>query len=203
MKNLTINTATQVKTFLPIFTGFYGSLWEDYLTSDGEAEHYNLPDDFDFYKYVDYNKYFNHLSSQFCNIVEKELTGFVHSIEFEELISPKYYNFTNDSINCTIKPNTLAIRNYIFNNQEQFKQFLKDNYTSRDGFSSFHSNNFDDWVILTDNFTDLNHDTHHLGALLNFIAQNEDITEECLIYGVIDTHISEFYTEEFYKLLNK
>jgi hypothetical protein len=202
MENLTVNTTAQIKTFLPIFNGFYGSIWEDYLTSDGEAEHYKLDDDFDFYQYVDYNKYFNHLSNQFCNIVENELKEFVHSIEFEELVSPKYYNFTNDSINCTIKPNTLAIRNYIFNNLEQFRKFLKDNYTSCDGFSSFHSNNFDEWITLTDNFTVLNHDKHHLGALLNFIAQNEGITEECLIYGVTDTHISEFYTEEFYKLVD-
>jgi len=202
MTNLITSTKTKVKTFLPIFKGFYGSIWEDYLTSDGEAEHYKLDDNFDFYQYVDYNKYFNHLSKQFCNIVENELKEFVYSIEFEELVSPKYYNFSNDSINCTIKPNILEIRNYIFSNSERFREYLKDNYTSCDGFSSFHSNNFDEWVILTDNFRDLNHDKHHLGAILNFIAQNEGITEECLYYGVIDTHISEFYTEEFYKLVN-
>jgi hypothetical protein len=202
MENLTVNTAAKVKTFLPIFNGFYGSIWEDYLTSDGEAEHYKLDDDFDFYQYVDYNKYFNHLSKQFCNIVENELKEFVYSIEFEELVSPKFYNFSNDSINCTIKPNTLEIRNYIFSNLERFREYLKDNYTSRDGFNSFHSNDFDEWIILTDNFRDLSHDTYHLGAILNFIAQNEGITEGCLEYGAIDTHISEFYTDEFYKLVD-
>lgn len=201
MKNL-INTQTEIKTFLPVFNGFYGSIWEDYLTSDGEAEHYKLDENFDFLSYVDYNKYFNNLSNQFCNILESELKEFIHSIKFEELISPKFYNYTNDSINCIINPNTEKIKEYIFNNKEQFSKFLKEKYTSRDGFYSSHSNNFEEWAELTNNFEDLNSNSHYLGSILNFIAENEGITEECLIYGVIDIHISEFYTDEFYKLVN-
>lgn len=201
MENLTVNTATEIKTFLPVFNGFYNSFWEDYLNSDGEAEHYNLPDDFDFYQYVDYNKYFNHLSKQFCNILENELKEFVNSIEFEELISPKYYNFTNDSINCIIKPNVKVIKEYIYNNKDQYSKYLKVEFTSRSGFISYYSNDFEGWEELTDNFT--NYDNKFcLGSVLNFIAQNEGITEDCLIYGVIDTHISEFYTDDFYKLVD-
>jgi len=201
MKNITA-TQTEIKTFLPLFNGFYGSIWEDYLTSDGEAEHYKLDENFDFFAYIDYNKYFNELSNQFCNIVESELKEFINSIKFEELISPKFYNFSNDSINCVIDPNTEKIKEYIFNNKEQFCKFLKEQYTSCDGFNSSHSNNFEDWAELTNNFEDLNSNGHHLGAILNFIAENEGITEECLIYGVIDIHISQFYTAEFYKLVN-
>lgn len=189
----------EIKTFLPVFNGFYGSYWEDYLTSEGEAEHYNFKPDFDFEQYIDYKKYFNELSRQFCHILSNELKEFVYNIEFEELRSPKEYNFTNDSINCTIKPNVSAIKSYILANKSKYAEYLKSKFTSCSGFISFYPNNFKGWVELTKNFTDFEN-PFYLGSVLDFIAENEGINEDVFIDGVIDIHISEFYNEEFNKL---
>ena len=109
---------TEIKTYLPIFKGFYGSVWEDYLTADGEAEHYNLPEEFDFFNYLDYNKYHEELVKQFCQIAENHLYQFVEKIIFEKLVSPKYYNFsmirknilTRHANNCQLK----IVRNTVF-----------------------------------------------------------------------------------------
>jgi hypothetical protein len=193
---------TEIKTYLPIFKGFYGSVWEDYLTADGEAEHYNLPEEFDFFNYLDYDKYHEELVRQFCQIAENHLYQFVEKIIFEKLVSPKYYNFSNDSIDCIIIPKLEAIKNYIYSNKEEYGKYLKDNYTSRDGFISYHANDFENWEALTEDFTDLT-GSHTLGSILNFIAQNEDITEEIFYYDVEDVHIGNFYTDEFYEIIKQ
>ena len=193
---------TEIKTYLPIFNGFYGSVWEDYLTADGEAEHYNLPEDFDFFNYVDYDKYHEELVKQFCQIAENHLYQFVDKIIFEKLISPKYYNFHNDSIDCTIIPKLDAIKSYIYSNKEAYGKYLKDNYSSRDGFISFHSSKFEDWEALTEDFTDLTQ-SHTLGSILSFIAQNEDTTEEIFYHDIEDIHIGNFYTDEFYEIIKQ
>jgi len=180
-----------IKSYLPIFTGFYESIFEPY--EDSEIEHINeirldknlKPinyDDCDF----DYNDYYNRISIQLCEIVENELSDFINDIKFIKLDSPKYYNYTNDSITCIINPNKKSILNYIKNNFELWSKYLKDNYTSYDGFISSYSNNpkSNDW-----NEYNIINGFHQLGSVLNFIAINEDITEIDLSYSIIDNYI--------------
>ena len=188
------------KTYLPIFTGFYGSPFEPDETNEIEyineiRQDKNLKP----INYEDcifnYDKYYLELSEMLTDEIESQLKEFVYSIEFEKLKSPKFYNFENDSIHCKIKPNKKAILNYIKNNFDLWAKYLKENYSSCSGFISHYSNNPNskDW-----NNYNLINGTHQLGSVLNFIAMNEDITE-CDIYDWVLGNIS-LECENFDKL---
>ena len=208
----------KIPTFLPIFNGFYGSYWEDnnieseseYLETEGiyitkflsyklkNTEDSKLLSDFlnDNFNWKDY---YNELSKAFCDVVANEIE-FINNIEFEQLISPRYYNFTNDSINCIIDINLGAFREWIFNNTDFIDKQLKERYTSCDGFISHYPNNFEDWQLDTNNFTKL--EGHYLGALLNIYAEYEEI-EEDILYEYSDIWPSEFYEYKTENLLNE
>jgi hypothetical protein len=186
-----MNTQT-VKTFLPAFPGFYNSL----IDGDYEIENYlqdeNLEyDQIDF----DFNKYKNHVAYYSCDFMEKELSDFgVISILFENVYSPKYYNFETDSVNCEITINPVKINEYIYSNYHEFVDYLHNRYKSCSGFISSYSHYAADWITATDNFlnfTDCNE--HYLGAILNFICENEGIGSENLYsYIYENTYIGEF-----------
>ena len=77
---------------------------------------------------------------------------YVEEIEIEKVCSPKFYNFSNDSINVKVTfsaENIRNIKNFIQENQEAWKKYLKETYTSYDGFISHHSNNSesDEWIV--------------------------------------------------------
>lgn len=194
-----------IETYLPVFTGFYGSYWSepDFL---GEAEHFNLPEDFDFSAFMEWDKYYEALSKYFCNCVESEMSDFIERIDFQALQSPKEYNFTNDSINCIIRPKKQAIKNYIFANEAEFRIYLEERLKSRSGFTSFYSYDFADWQEMTNNFTvfDKSKDAKgfNLGFILEFIAQNEDL-EEMNVFENANNNVfvTEYLNQEFDDLL--
>ena len=168
----------KIKTYLPIFTGFYESIFEpnedseiDYineLRTENNKSEINY-DHIDF----DYNKYYLELSEDLCDKVWSELDNFIYKIEFLELKSPKFYNYSNDYIECIITPKKQAILSYIKQNYNNWRKYLKDNYTSYDGFISHYDNNpnSEDWNL------DSLFKQHQLCSVLNFIAENENITE--------------------------
>ena len=193
------NTIVSVETFLPIFNGFYGSVWESVIDGDveNEIDYYNNEcgknveyDDLE----IDYTTMYADLSQSINDVVENVLKdlNMVSAIKYEKLVSPKYYNFSNDSINTTIEfsqDNINTIKEYIKENYEQWSDFLKEKFTSRSGFISHYSNypENDEWQL--DNI--FNEQSNNIGFVLEFIAQNEEITEIELYYDV------EFYVGEY------
>jgi len=172
------------KTWMPVFQGFYGTLLEfDYYRLEDFDDVDNLN--------IDYKQYENDISELACNFIESEC-NFIKSVKFEKLISPKFYNFSNDSINCEITLDVNKLSDYINDNLEAFKDYLKDNYTSYDGFSSSYSNDVNKWRYDTDNFIEFN-DGHKLGALLQFyfINEFEDINMSMYEYCKCDHDIHE------------
>jgi hypothetical protein len=181
----------KAKTFLPLFTGFYGSTFED-VNFDGESEYYSIPDDKELWEYVDWQKYYIAIAKKICNAVENLLSDWVSNIEFEELISPKFYNYSNDSINCEITFDRQKVTDYLIKNYSEFERYLKENYSSRDGFISHYSTEPLDWA-------DYHEDKHKLGAVLQFICENEGFEEPTYFE---DIHISEFYKDEINEFSN-
>lgn len=177
----------RVKTYLPLFSGFYDSHWSE-PCFDGEEEIFNLPKDKEFWEFVDWNKYYNHIAKEMCNEVQYLLSDFVSNIEFECIKSPKYYNFENDSINCEITFDEDKVLEYLNQNFSLFKDYIKLMYTSRDGFISYHSNDAKDWMQ--------DWDEHKVGSILAFICTNEGHEEP---YDINDCHISLFYNQEIYQ----
>lgn len=179
MKTINIQ---KIETFLPIFSGFYETIWQGYtedftynLNNDREEKGLK-PIDYDILE-IDYKGYEVDIVKQLCHIIAKELQDYVEKIEYQELKSPKEYNFYNDSVNVTIIPKVKDIKTFIYNHLADFKEFLKQRYTSYDGFISYYKPDFNKWKEDTRDFEDYSVNTHYLGAILDFIAIKEDITE--------------------------
>jgi hypothetical protein len=179
----------KTKTFLPLFTGFYGSHWDEPCFY-GEEEYYNLPSDKSFDEFVDWDRYHTHIAKEMCSEVHCLLSDYVKGIEFERISSPKYYNFENDAIHCEIDIEEFKIQTYLEDNRDAFADYLKERYTSRDGFISFYSNDVNEWIHAWSS------DEHMVGAVLQFICINEGFEEP---WDLSDCHISLFYTNEIYQ----
>lgn len=189
-----------VYTWLPVFPGFYGTLFDGDSIYENEIEYIeenikseelaacmieNLYISEAGYKL--WEEYKQSTARQCVNILWNNLRNlhYVEEIEIEKVCSPKFYNFSNDSINVKVTfsaENIRNIKNFIQENQEAWEKYLKETYTSCDGFISHHSNNSesDEWVVEA---TAALADEHNAGAILQFICNEHNIDAETLYYG--------------------
>lgn len=200
--------ALKVDTWLPVFSGFYGTIWE----TDGaeEQELYEINSqrkkngkesiEWDAVKWS-YEEYRETVVKGITRRIEKDLKkmGLVSGITFQELRSPREYNFANDSINIEIqitKTNTKKIYAYLNSHIAEFSAYLKDKYTSYDGFFSSYSNNLSAWL----GGDTLGHG-HKLGSVLQFILWNENGKDyEQSIYDDLSGNGAYLYAENFEEL---
>lgn len=187
-----------VATWLPIFTGFYNTIFdgsENFLESmfaDEDEFQEHMPELFEsgvsyeyfcseFWYYADFSRCFNEAAKSICYaITELDSAGIIIDSDFEDLISPKEYNFKTDSINCEIKYNATKLQKYLDENIEAFTKYIKDAYTSRDGFSSWHSNDVNNWLDV------YNYGEHAAGSVLQFVIFNEYENENDAIYDLYE-----------------
>ena len=198
-----MKTLQGIKTWLPIFSGFYNTIWDN----DGSIENeiYSINQDrkqgkidYDNLK-IDHKQYTEDISREVCNQIENVLHDYIEKIEFENLQSPKQYNYINDSIDCTITPKIENIQKFIYENKGKFSLYLKNKYTSCDGFISHYNNDFLSWENDTNNFTTFEN-SHFLGSILQFIAEILNI-QEIDIYYNMEIYISS-YIENYDQCLN-
>lgn len=117
------------------FHGFYES---DYYHSDME---YELDEHYELTKFNDYQK---DLCKEWIDLVKHQLefaTGNVikkiSTLNFE-LDSPREYNFTTDKLIINVEFRLRALEHWCFKDKpEEFNKYLKENYSSYDGFISF------------------------------------------------------------------
>jgi hypothetical protein len=182
---------TTFETFLPLFSGFYSTIWEfredDFLYSEGLKY-----DDIE----VDFKSYEKDVVLYICDFVLSNCP-FIAKVEFEEIISPREYNFRNDSANVKITVNVEQLQEYMHKHAGNLNKYLKARYTSCSGFISSYPNNVFDWIEDTVNFTEL--DGHYLGALLDFYFENEGIDEETAYY-IAELSAYEYITVKHKKL---
>lgn len=165
------------KTFCPLFPGFYNTVFQ-YDREDEDIEYYNEEHgtnlDYDSFEW-NYSEYENRVSKAFVNRLESELKQFLPiKIAFEQIHSPREYNFANDSINVEISLSLDKLIKLIKDRKEQAGEYFTEKYTSRSGFISFHSNNIEDWL---NKAYILENPAHRIGALLDclcYIELNED-----------------------------
>tara|TARA_Y100001937_G_C7014084_1_gene282336 strand:+ start:21 stop:629 length:609 start_codon:yes stop_codon:yes gene_type:complete len=185
----------KIETFLPLFPGFYGTIFEPY--EDSEIEHINdLRNDkgLDDIGYDDcewnYDDYNERVAERCVDFVEWELKEMELKFTYQGIQSPRFYNYSNDSINVEIELKDMdKIIQYLNENEDEFRQHIKERYTSCSGFISHYSNNSDDWIDDLKSEVTL---SHKLGAILEFILINEGVTTmnmyehcigECYIYA--------------------
>ncbi|MEK6880346.1 MAG: hypothetical protein AABY22_12090 [Nanoarchaeota archaeon] len=176
-----------IASFLPVFNGFYGTYFEP------DEEHIiEEPYSYENYSF-DYDSYRKNVAQDCVTAIENKLIDLGLNgikITFENVSSPAYYNYGNDSINVTYKltPQGIkAINTYLKDNKEAYSEYIKERYTSRSGFASFYDNDADVW--LGSYLKDAKQLEHCFGALLEFIFENEKYTH-------VDLH-SEVYDKSY------
>jgi len=178
-----------VKTYLPLFSGFYETSWAfdyDYIDNfiNEDRKELGLVSDADFNDLnIDHSGYEKDIVQMVCDSLPDFLPDYITKIELEELLHPKEYNYYNDSANVTISINTENVKNFIYQHKEKFSEFLKKRYTSYDGFMSHYENDFASWEENTKGFTDFTCDGHRIGSILEFIAMIQDVSE----YDIFET----------------
>jgi len=182
-----------VKTWLPEFPGFYGTIFEpdmsNFIEYHNQEENYKID-----YECINFKNapYEYEIAKQFTSYLESELKQFVYSIYFECVSSPKEYNFETDSIHCTIAPKIQNIKQYLKTNIDEFSQYLKDTYTGCSGFIPFYSNEISEWIDLdTFDIQESIESEHKLGSILDFICINEGITYN-EIYDRIECYVDNY-----------
>lgn len=173
-----------VSTWLPGFTGFYGSLWEDTGSEEADIQDINdqrrakglPPVDPDVVEF-DYKAYFEEVAEDITSTVGNHLrnNGFITDYDFEKLVSPHEYNFKNDSIDVRFKltkTNEEKILAYLQKNMGAFEEYISDRYTSRSGFASHYPGDAESWLI-----GDVLTHEHKLGAVLDFILRHSLLAE--------------------------
>jgi len=171
-----------IESYLPIFQGFYGTIFECDKEEDLIAEDKTYDD----YKWF-YKEYHERVAKSCVPSIQDQLVNFGITIEFQSLYSPREYNFSNDSINVayTLENDSLdKIVEYIQENREEFDTYVKDNCTSYDGFISFYSNDSDVWLNEYVKREDGAMETV-FGHLLEFILKCEEYNADDLYYDVI------------------
>jgi hypothetical protein len=137
----------KIETYCPLFPGFYSTIFEP--NEDNEIEFHNQENNtdlcYDDFKF-DYADYQERVARAFVNSFESEF-GYIMPVEikYQSISSPQYYNFSNDSINIEVELNFNRLMELVNENKDELGHYIRENYTSRDGFNSFHSNNIEDW----------------------------------------------------------
>jgi len=189
------------ETYLPIFSGFYGGYFEideNQIINDiqfdrvenGKNELKEISLD------IDYSKYYQEISIKFCKEIQYVIRKNIDencNIVFEKITSPRYYNYTNDSIYVSIEIDLEKILSLIGENFEQFSQYIKENYTCCSGFISGFTNDAKEWI--EEDFI-RNHSSHCIGTFLDFLLKDVYEVEECNIAGYV---LEDVYENQFCK----
>lgn len=180
------------------FPGFYESIFcnSDEFIDDEEELKWELSDVVDDekldveYEYEDFLKYKKDVSKEYLECYVEKLLDCLPSeitdsenfkfkiIDYEdniEVVSPKYYNYETDSCYCMVETNieTLQrLKNFGLKNEEDVQEYLRNHFTSYDGFHSFISNDIEYWKQL--DIKEYIEETRYLIALLDMIIYLND-----------------------------
>ena len=170
------------------------------ISPENVFDSYNIDDDFEngyseynadqFWDNFDNDKYKAKIQELAADFLTYEIDENFVKIEAGELYSPKYYNFDTDNVELIVEFDKVKILNNVFKDVNAFDSFLKENYSSYDGFCSFTANNFDEWYI---DYKDEKETA--IGALLTYLFKDSDYKESFNMYVFENIGFySDFYT---------
>jgi hypothetical protein len=176
-----------------LFSIIHVGMYDSYLSPESMFDDYQINEDFengdfdmsaeDFWEKFDnemYTKAVRRIADNFLS-GEIEAEGIKMNVEVGELYSPKYYNFATDNVELTVDFDKEQVLKYAEQNKEQFDIYLKENYSSYDGFTSFTANNYFEWA---EDFK--NDNVQAIGAILSYLFRDEmesyqnDFLEACM-----------------------
>lgn len=168
-------------TFVP-FSGFYCSIHEDIIDQAEEQlfcdtngdPFQNLLDIF--YDHVNYQAVRKEYAKLYVDVLA-EVTN-LKSLAFEEVTSPREYNFQTDRIFASLSRDDLAKILRVVKGKKLDKK-IKEMYSSRSGFISFYPNRIAEWPRIDD------WDHNHVGAVLSAYIESEyDQAEGEIVEGI-------------------
>ncbi len=127
------------------FNGFYNSLHSDLI--DDAIESYYRDDNgvFNYDSIVD-NIDYKTIHKDYIEVFTDEFKSWIQDnynldIDFKDLklISPQYYNYSTDVINCNISDRDNSLLMTTFKRDKDFISYLEDRTTSRSGFISHYT----------------------------------------------------------------
>jgi len=164
-----------------IFAGFYDSiLYNSDMLYNLTTESENLTDK-EYYDFYDdeqgvytFEKYQQAVAKAcvkalFSNIVQGS-NDIIKDMQFVALQSPRFYNFETDKLEMEITVDWDKLLIWTQENCGAFNEYLHENFTTRDGFTSFVPNNYNDFMH------DLHDDFERLSQVVIefYILQNLD-----------------------------
>ena len=191
---------------LPFFPGFYESDLENSDTSywaiKEELEYYqnDLADEHPEYKHLteddldfDYRAYEKEVIDGFISGFADHTPDFVESVEFDEMVSPKYYNFSTDKIYAFVE---LAddwkdkVRAFMCENYDWLQQRIHDDWTSYDGFMSFMENDIDEW----DKMLFEEEDARYISTIIGYMMyrENKEIRNDLVMIALDDVYAGSY-----------
>jgi len=129
-----IKTLNKTK-FLIDFGGFYGSIHSSFI--DDKIQYNGINED-----NVNYKETYKDYCIEYLELLNNILDL---NLEFIQIESPKFYNFTNDKIEAEINENDFNRLKDTYLNDKEFIDYINENSKSYDGFMSFY-NGFDEVV---------------------------------------------------------
>ena len=194
----------KVKSWLPIFSGFYESMWsfneEDvaqYFLNDHFVDHNKMVDII--IDNTDYDRYEEDIAKKLVNVVS-DVYPFIIESKFIKLNRPEQYNFTTDSIDVEFEIDHDEFKILLFRNMSKFAKWIKKKYTSCDGFLSLYPTNVEGWAQKTDRFNKL--DGHYLGAIMEFMWMESIVSKEMAFQDIYDKVFSDFDLLEYVDIEN-
>lgn len=168
-----------------LFAGFYESVFNnsDFINEIAEYKADGTDTQYDIVNWSDYQNSIceNCVAWLFNNLPNHDI---IKSMKYKELNSPRYYNFSTDTITADVEIDDAGLADYCFKrHRDEFAKYLLDNWTSRDGFISFVNND----ILKFEQSPDTT-------IMIEFYLLNEiDLTEyEYYCYDLANNTIFEF-----------
>lgn len=170
------------------FPGFYGTIYdcvdneitaiETEMEYQSTFENHGLSfDDFVF----DWDAYKKAVAENFVDayaLYAKEIP-FIKAITFDEIESPRFYNFTTDKIYCWFEFADSwkdDMRKFMDENYDWLKNIIHEEHTSRSGFISFMDNDIDDWY----NRLFVDEENIYIEDMIKYMIMSKNNVEEML-----------------------
>jgi len=167
------------------FQGFYQTMHMDAF--DGAEE--MMLEGSDAELEVDWKKAHEAYAKKYLDYFNDQVSmGF--KFEFDSLVSPREYNFANDTLYANIDTDGL-MRLLLEVDSVMFAMRAKENFTSYDGFASFYSNDPKNWGPISE------WDHNQIGTLLDAHVEYLGFEEESLDSEIIYELFSEFGKEVY------
>lgn len=214
-----IQEDVKMETYAPIFSGFYEtefSFEPDYEVREIFEEN-GLPVSLMKRFYFsnpemiikeNYSQYELDVAKSVCAFLEDKISDMMEmevKIKFERIVSPQYYNFKNDSIDIEIETDEKKFLKKIHEmlnlHKTAFAEYIKENYTSRDGFISYYDNDSESWLKQEE------YSAHEIGSILEFLLKvfNNDIYVEMVTYVTENVYVGSYVemANDFQLIMNE